>query len=438
MPGQTENIARRMRIVLEALAENPDGLRTGPGDDGLYARAAATVPWDEGEQQLRPDGTLNGATGLAWASVDYVKAGWLEKSGTGIWKITDSGRQALGEYSDPVDMMREARTRYEKWRQGEREKLAMVIVPDSEERAFRAAAQLFVKDGLQAGGSVFSHGRQVWTRAAFEELRTKFIEAPDLDVDTFLNKLRVQLADVSDDARLLMAEVVAWQVLPIYKGAIGERAKVARIESVLANMAHPVLIPDDILSGLSPGVFNPGPAMSNDLYNAVVLILNLLDQWLGLSSETQQVLLSDPWEWKKFVLGVPGPKFPTQRNSLIYCVHPDTFTPIVSETHKEQIREAFIGEIVESTGDIDRDLLEIVLQLQQKSGRPVEFYEDPWVKEWKNVNQTPKINPGPADDPEGGTPESTGVRLPFPSADSSLSNIVYMDQPRLISSITKT
>ena len=429
-----ENNPRRLRLILELLNAQPGGLYKTTGADGIFPKVFASIPVEDAEGEIGTDGRTYAETNLTWSTVDLVKAGWMEKSGTGLWKITEEGRQALVDFPNPEDLATEAHNRYNAWSalttEKKKEQLRNTIVPvDKDEEIIRDAAAAFVERGLQKGTSVFSEGRAAWAREPVDELRAVFIEAPDPDAGNFVGKLKLQLAQVSDDARLLMAELVCWQLLPISPNRIGERAKKERIQTLLGYMDHPVQIPAEVAKAFKVGSFDPGQAMNNNLYDALVLIIRLLDSWLTRSESEKEALLSDPWAWRRFVNDLPGHSFRTQRNALIYLVHPQHITSIVSEDHKARIRDAFSGEIGLATGDIDRDLLSIVLKLQQKTGQPVNFYTDPLERGW---NPSPRLDERA--DAMTATPEErvfvtpAGQRRPFSPAGPDFAQGLFIDQ----------
>ena len=228
--SSVENNSRRVRLVLELLAKHPNGLPKTSGPDSVFPQVFLEVPADESEAVMLKNGLSRGESALTWSTVDLVKAGWLTKSGTGLWAITTEGRQAVEEYPDAAALVSEARNRYNAWSAlnttQKQELLRSTIIPsDKDEEAIRSAALLFVERGLLQGDSVFAPGRAVWDRAPVEELRSVFIDAPDTDAGTFVEKVKLQMANVTDEARLLMAELACWQLLPIAPNGVGERAK---------------------------------------------------------------------------------------------------------------------------------------------------------------------------------------------------------------------
>lgn len=428
----SDNNAKRVQLVLKQLAANPEGRAKAYGPDSLTSEVFNRIPAEGTEAEKKSDGQSRAETDLMWTSVDLVKAGWLEKNGTGLWSITDSGRQALKEHESATELVAEAHHLYQEWNalitEKRSEQLRTVIVANSkEEEAVRSAAQLFVDRGLKSGDSVFAPGREVWSRGPVDELRSVFVDKPDFGSGDFVNKLKGQMALVSDDARLLMSELVCWQFLPMSSKTIGERKKIERVQTLLGYMDHPVQVPVEVSRAFKSGSFNPGSAMNQSLYDALVLIIRLLDEWCSKSTDEKGTLLEDAWAWRDFIQGLPGEKFPTQRHSLAYLVHPLRITSIVSLKRREAIRVAFIGEISESVGDIDRDLFYIVLQLQIKSGKSVDFNAPPYIEAWKDEQDKTPVDHVEA---ETGLEQTQPVQLSrcsFPPATQTLAESVFMD-----------
>lgn len=426
-----ENNAKRLQLILQMLADNPDGLDKS---SALFPAVFERVALEGAENDIVSGGKLRGESNLVWSSVDFVKAGWIEKNGNGLWKITSGGREALQEFPNPIDLSAEAHSRYDAWSaastaQKQEQLRTTIVAVDADEELIRDAALPFVERGLQNTDSVFAPGRQAWSPGPVRELRAVFIDSPDPDAGNFVDKLKLQMAHVSDDARLLMAELVCWQLLPISPRTIGERAKKERVQTLLGYMDHPVQIPAEVSRGFKAGSFNPGPAMSNKLYEALVLIITLLEAWLEKTELEREALLSDAWAWRGFVNQIPGHSFRTQRNSLIYLVHPQSITSIVSEDHKVRIRDAFIGEIGAPSDDVDRDLLGLILKLQEKSGTSINFYEPPYLNEWNQQLATEQLKLIGAEDGESSEDlAAAATRRRFPPADQTLAESLFIER----------
>lgn len=433
------NRRKRVLATLELLREHPEGVPNSKDANGIFELVTTKVPLSSDEAVVNASNLVRGYASLSFDSVGLVGAGWITKQ-DGIWRITQAGRQALKEFPDAdalgtqMSKLNAVRTKLRKENRAEQLRTVLVARSTSEE-VFRDVASLFVERGFKEASSVFDPERSVWTSDALAELRKAFIEAPEYVGGQFHEKLQKQLAGVSDDAKLLMAEVLAWQMLPLSKDSMGWAKKEYLVDSVLSGMTVPATISPEVAKGFRNGVVNPGPRMTRDKPRAVTLILTLLENWVALDPEEQQLLLTDPWQWRTFVLGVKGSSFPTQRNALLFMVHPETFTNIFSDADKGLIRNAFIGAGADSTGDVDKDLFNISLRLQQDSVSHVDFYDVHYQPLWKKGTAAPSdSNLGDEDDVDAEEEVDVEVALqvelamPFPSADEALSGRVFIDE----------
>lgn len=427
MASTSGNIPRS-RLILQLLNEHPEGLYNRPGAQGIMALAAERAPWTEHELEALPSGGIRGTANLSWASEDLKKAGWLWKNpeSDGLWKITEAGRSALAEFPDDESLAFEARSRYNEWSKQNRQKKAellrsTIVARHASEERVRTAAQLFRERGLAQLSSVFSPGRSVWNRSNVDALLAHFVSATKVEGTDFLGKLETQLGGLDDDAKLLLAELTTWQLLPFHKSAMGERSKLARVDKILASMKHPVEIPKEIREALKDGVYHPGMWMVGQAHPAISIHVHLLDAWLGVEPKDQESILEDPQSWKKFTASIPANTYPTQRNSLLYVGRPDYFTSIVPDADKAAVRDRFLGEIGESTGDIDEDLFRIVLVLQQAESGPIDFYSDTFLPKWRD----PASSERPLEDSLPSTTAPLGGRK-FPKATSEISSRLHM------------
>lgn len=252
--------------------------------------------------------------------------------------------------------------------------------------------------------SVFSPTRDVWSSENVERLHHVWSTSEKVEGKNFVENVALQLAGESDDVKLLMAEIVAMQVLPI-STAIGHAKKTEKVNALLSQMQHKVSIPTLFDEAFGGGAFNPGTGMLSRVNHAVTIIVNMAKAWVELDPDIQESVLGDPLRWRDFILSIDGDEFPTQRWSLMYLVHPDFFGPIVSTDHRTRIRETFIGEIGGSfSDDADADLQRIVLALQVKNGKPINFYKSPLRELWQEARQeedaVPTVHDDPSDAPE--------------------------------------
>jgi hypothetical protein len=379
--------AARARATLEYLAAHAAGGEYVPIGD-IWDEAQRAVPLSDHESEVNSRGLRRGETDWRFASSDLVAAGWLRKhpDGSGRWAITESGLRALEEHAADelfVEAQRRAAAGRQELQHSIGDALATVWVPeDTAQRKLLSASSFWVEEGLKNRGSLFSPGLTVWDSATVSALQSNWIGSPRVEGANFVQNLAIQLEEETDAVKLLMAEIVAIQILPI-AAVMGHAKKTEKVEAVLRLMKHRVSIPTLFDEAFGGGAFNPGTGMMSRINHAVTIIVNLAKAWVDLDVEEQERVLEDPRAWRSLVLSVDGDPFPTQRYALMYLVHPGFFGPIVSENHRHRIREAFIGEIGGQFGDdADDDLRRIVLALQKKTGKPVSFYKSPLRDQW--------------------------------------------------------
>ncbi|MCT1607796.1 winged helix-turn-helix domain-containing protein [Nesterenkonia massiliensis] len=287
----------------------------------LWAEVSREVPLSEWEQeQISSKARTRGENDWRWATTDLVEAGWLRRgpSGVGKWAITSVGIQALDEYPGD-ELFGEAQRRYATIRAQRREEiesqLSTAWLPhDSNQRKVLAAQEIVVDQGLRAGESLFSPGRPIWTNTNVLSLRDLWKGAEKEEGKGFTGSLTVQIADATDDQKLLMAEILATQMLPI--AGIGHAKKTERINTVLDLMEHRVEIPRVFDETFAVGAYGPGRSLVISVNLAVMLILEMLCAWTDLDQQAQERLLSESKQWRGFIYCISGTNFPTQRNSL--------------------------------------------------------------------------------------------------------------------------
>ncbi len=416
---RAENRFERLRGALRYLDQHGGAAKRLDVWDAVVAE----VPLDNEELQPNSKGKPLGNSDFFWGSATLVNAGFMEKPKRGEWHVTDLGR----EYSAPhVSLEQFGSALSERQREFDRAKkhdlelrLASEIVPPNwRAEVIRTTSRLFVDRGLRALDSVFAPGRDVWRGEVVAELRQRFIGRPDVDGAVFLEKLGAQFDGASDDAKLLMAELLCWQVLPLEQP--GERKKRERVTILLDRMEHPVTIPAEIDDAFRSWSFNPGQGISGHMFEATTMVIELVDAWLALSEEARARALDDPTAWRDVVAAVPGTSLPIQRNELLFLVHPGFFGEVVSSDNRAAIRAAFAGEVEgQADDDPDATFQQVTIALQQKVKGPALFYVEPLRSRW----QTPTPVPGPTPEPR---PVQVDPRDRFPIADHPLADSLHM------------
>jgi 5-methylcytosine-specific restriction enzyme B len=106
-----ERHAARLRAGLEFIAENESTTRAD-----VVAWVEKAVPPTEEERTVIPsNGRERWTYQFLWETTGLVKAGYVKKDGRGSWAITDEGKRALADFTNPVDLLAEVNRRYKLW-----------------------------------------------------------------------------------------------------------------------------------------------------------------------------------------------------------------------------------------------------------------------------------------------------------------------------------
>ncbi len=266
------------------------------------------------------------------------------------------------------------------------------ITANGTEKVYQAAA-LWVERALKSDDSLFTPGEAIWSSKWLGELRERFLNAPDKSGDSSIEKFRRQLAGAPPQVYVLLAEVLYFYFLIVTtKSSNNEQEK---IEEILRLSPQTVSIPQDLIASLTPGIASPGAFFYLGQHFHLGFLIELAEQWKEQEPDKQTHLLSDPWEFKKFVTGLEfrsellkdSPDTPSaQREALLHLVFPDTFEAIVSSDHKRRITDTFYYFVLEPTDDVDRQLEQIRRVLEIRYGPSDYFFykreiEDQWLRD---------------------------------------------------------
>ena len=267
---------------------------------------------------------------------------------------------------------------------------------ESVERVYEAA-KAWVDCALRTDDSLFTPGAQIWSSQWLGELRTQFLEQPDETKDSFRVKLERQLEGSPPEVYQLMAEALYVYFLIVSTQSAASEARV--INTVLAWSPEPVTMPEKLVAALTPGICTPGPFFHSGRPFQVSFLIEFAQQWKEQEAVECDRLLTDPWEFKEFVMGVElrsemlrgrTNAVGAQRLALLHLVFPDTFEGIVSFEHKRMITQALKRFVTEPTDDVDRMLAQIRAGLEKEHGEGIHLYEDDIRKQWD-----PRAQPGP-------------------------------------------
>ena len=246
------------------------------------------------------------------------------------------------------------------------------LMSSGTERVY-AAAERWVDVALRRDDSLFTPGKQIWTSQGLGELHRRFLNNPDEQRGSFLDKLRRQLEGSPPEVYQLAAEVLYVHFLIVTTSSSANERR--RIDSVLQWSPTPAAIPSNFVDALIPGIANPGTGFHRYRPYQVGLIIEFVEQWKEQGSEECGRLLNDPWAFKEFLMGVQlrsrllsnnqnTPRI--QRQALLHLIHPDIFEAIVNPNHKDKITKTFEASVTDTAEDVDRKLQQIRSDLEEQ------------------------------------------------------------------------
>ena len=273
------------------------------------------------------------------------------------------------------------------------------ITANGTEKVYQAAS-LWVERALKRDDSLFTPSEPIWSIRWLGELRERFLNAPDKSGDSSTEKFRRQLEGAPPQVYLLLAEVLYFYFLIVTtKSSNNEQEK---IKEILRLSPQNVSIPQDLVAALTPGIASPGVFFYVGQHFHLGFLIEFAEQWKEQELDEQTRLLSDPWEFKKFVTGLEfrsellkdSPDTPSaQREALLHLVFPDTFEAIVSSDHKRRIADAFASFVLQPTDDVDRQLEQIRPVLKAMYGPSDYFFYKPEIEDqWRRELPPPTNN----------------------------------------------
>lgn len=117
-----------LRKLMELLMNEPEGMKASEALEQLRACFVLS----EFEQGNMPSGGLRFEVTVRFATVDLVKAGWMQKD-KGRWRCTEAGREAYEQHLDPEAFYRRATQLYRQWRESRPESAVAETIIDTPE-----------------------------------------------------------------------------------------------------------------------------------------------------------------------------------------------------------------------------------------------------------------------------------------------------------------
>ena len=204
-----------------------------------------------------------------------------------------------------------------------------------------AAAARWRDSALVGDASLFD-GRQLNTRLATDELVEQYVGSPDFGSGSFVSKLKGQLAEASDDAVQVAAELLYVHTLVASTTAWSARKKAELVNTVTAIGGPGVApLPDDLAAVLAGGAAGTGQAYLNyrpRMFTYLVMVFRTIK---ALPPAERREAVSSLPAWRLAVAGVDTQSVWSQQYALEHLLFPDVAPPILSRTDRASIVAAF-------------------------------------------------------------------------------------------------
>ncbi|GAA6159193.1 hypothetical protein NBRC116589_13670 [Ruegeria sp. HU-ET01832] len=292
------------------------------------------------------------------------------------------------------------------------------------------AASTWVETCLKEDGSLFSEGKELWTKDLFDELDLHYVQNLDEGEGSFYEKLEAQLSQCSPFAKQLMAEVT-WLIL-LFASRISPAKKRADIQLIWSwsdeelDMNHPLLA-EKALGGIG----HTGTAYNTQRWREYIFLINLLRDFKSKSKVEQTQLMNGPWDFNDWLLGVADGTNRQLRHILANLVFPDNFERSSSFKDKKLIVSAFRSTPMREVNGwepqrVDRELFDLRNEIEGQRRDQIDFYQEEFVGDWRPTKS--KKLPDKAERPASSTALEIKDEIVEPFANgiaSSLNTILY-------------
>jgi restriction system protein len=159
-----------VRAVFEILQDHPEGMQV----QEIISRVERTLGLTEFEQSDYPNrpGVRRFDKIIRFSTISPVKAGWMTKSRSGVWTITEEGRQAYRDFPDAAQFMRQATKLYRAWKKAQPD-----VEPGSPEDVEGATASATMEEAQESAWTEIEQYIRAMPPYEFQELAAGLFRA---------------------------------------------------------------------------------------------------------------------------------------------------------------------------------------------------------------------------------------------------------------------
>ena len=241
---------------------------------------------------------------------------------------------------------------------------------------------------METDESALSDSKNLWTPDLLDELDRWFGQHRDEGEGNFLEKLESQLTRGSPACRQLMAEHL-W-ILMLFQTNVGAAKKRDNVRQVWSWSGEELAEDHSLLSdGVLGGIGSAGAAFNMQRWLELIMLIAAVRDFKRRGADERAGIVGDPWSFTKWVNAIPEARNRQLRHILPHLLYPDTFERISSGRDKCLIVAAYGDKSEKEVKkfdliDMDRALLHLRRRCERKQGTDIDFYEDEFVRVWRN------------------------------------------------------
>lgn len=211
-------------------------------------------------------------------------------------------------------------------------------------------------------------------------------ETQDPETGKFLDRLKPQLENSTNDVYLLTAELLYLQCVALSNFL--PQSKIDRVNTVLSWAPNdPHRLPPALTDALNcEGAFNGGRGFHSFLSPHLAWLLRFVKTVANASEEEFSNAFSNPWKWMAFTASVPD-DVSAIRYAIDYLVWPNYHQIVVVKEDRKKIRDCFVHLIGGPRGNTELDIAQDLHDIRQiqnaEAGTYAEWYSEPYKSQWK-------------------------------------------------------
>lgn len=278
--------------------------------------------------------------------------------------------------------------------------MARFVDRDSSRQRIDSLVEAWKDQCLLREGSLLFEDRRVWTSENLQDFSTRFLDKPLVgSEENFGEKLATQLEMADDHVRWLVCELLAVYFL-FARGAIGGPTKRAVLLAVIEPLGEQPPNWERLAETMDEGIGNPGLGYNVRRDLQIGYLIDFCLRFKALEAGRGEALLANPWLLRDFADDVSeGIAVREMRHILLHLLRPDEFERMSSQTHKQNIVDAFARELLteaDASDGVDEQLFRIRQRLVELNAQPtahmgvLDFYYPPLRDIWDPGSDRPE------------------------------------------------